>query len=140
MWEFYIMPILRSALHDILQYAWRDLIAQAHDPQISWTKRFCHNWENILLYRVSQKEVPPTFENIIKKNLGVLWLKYWYGSKAYCVFGVLWKKMRLFENSNFRIWAIEYYSTLETFLSTTVHWNVHSLLTHLSIDWLQSRF
>ena len=48
-----------------------------------------HNIE--LLYRVSQKEVPPTFEKSLKKNLDVLWLKYLYGSKAYYVFGILWK-------------------------------------------------
>ena len=56
----------------------------------------------------------------------------WLGS-VLC-FGCTVKKMRLFENPNFKIWAIEHYTALETFLSTAVHWNVHSLLTHLSID------
>ena len=44
-----------------------------------------------MLYRVSQKEVPPTFEKSFKKNPDVLWLKYLYSSKTYYVFGVLWK-------------------------------------------------
>ena len=49
------------------------------------------------------------------------------------MFLVYCEKMRLFENPIFKIWAIEHSTTLETFLSTAVYWNVHSILTHLSI-------
>ena len=45
---------------------------------------------------------------IITTNPDILWLKYLYGSKAYYVL-VYCYKMMLFENPNFKIWAIEHY-------------------------------
>ena len=51
----------------------------------------CISYHETKQYMVSQKEVPPTFEKSLKKNPHILWLKYWYGSKVYYVFGVLWQ-------------------------------------------------
>ena len=54
---------------------------------------------------------------IININPDVLWLKYLYGSNAYCVFGVLWKYEIVWKSQILRYGRLNT-TTLKTFLST----------------------
>ena len=57
---------------------------------------------------MSQKEVPPTFEKSFKQIQTNYGLNIYMARKR-IMFLVYCEKMRLFENPNFKIWAIEHY-------------------------------
>ena len=56
-------------------------------------------------YRVSQKEVPPTFEKSLPKTQ-TCYSSNIYMARKRIMFLVYCEKMRLFENPNFKIWTI----------------------------------
>ena len=64
-----------------------------------------HDNMSILIYRVSQKEVPPTFEKSLPK-IQMCCSSNMYMAQKRITFLVYCKKMRLFKNPNFKIWAI----------------------------------
>ena len=90
-------------------------IMSHHRSIFSWYTPFYKFWISKsvhLRYRVSQKEVPLTFDKSLKQIRIYLYsftIFIWLESRKRIMFLEYCEKMRLFENPNFKIWAIEQY-------------------------------